>query len=90
LDLDLDCFIVRWRNYYRFPWPDEVFEKEFLAPSSYQTTLEWTGKGFLNGLVNKASLLTIAREPYCCGSKTKATEILGKVNHFLFDDKLSI
>lgn len=90
LDLDLDCFIVRWKGCYRFPWPDEVFKKEFLVPSRYQTTLEWTGKDFLNGLVNKAALLTIAREPYCCGGETKATQILGKVNHFLFDDKLSI
>jgi len=40
--------------------------------------------------MNKAALITIAREPDFCGGETKATQILGKVNHFLFDDKLSI
>jgi len=89
LDLDLDCFIVRWKGY-RFPWPDEVFKKEFLVPLNYRTTSGWTGKDFLNGLVNKAALLTIAREPDFCDGDTKVTQILGKVNHFLFDDELSI
>ena len=90
LDLDLDCFIVRWKGCYRFPWPDEVFKKEFLVQSKYQTTLGWTGKDFVDGLVKRAALLTIAREPYCCGDDTKANQVLGKVNHFLFDDELLI
>ncbi len=89
LDLDLDCFIVHWRSY-RFPWPDEVFEKEFPISSKYQDTSGWTGKDFLNGLINKAALITIAREPDFCDGETKAIEILGKVNQFLFDGKLSI
>jgi len=90
LDFDLDCFVVRWKGCYRFPWPDEVFKKEFLLQSKYQTTLGWTGKDFLNGLLNKAALLTIAKEPKFCGGDTNANQVLSKVNHFLFDDKLSI
>jgi hypothetical protein len=90
LDLDLDFFIVKWKGCYRFPWPDEVFKKEFLVQSKYQTTLGWTGKDFVDGLVKMAALLTIARESYCCGGKIKANEVLGKVNHFLFDDEISI
>ncbi len=89
LDIDLDCFVLRCEGY-RFPWPDEVFIKEFLVPSKYQTTSGWTGKDFLNGLVNKTALLTIAREPDFCGGDTKATKILCKVNQFLFDYKLLI
>lgn len=85
LDFDLDYFTVKWRAYC-FPWPDEVFKKEFLV----QSNSGWTGKDFLNGLINKAALLTIAREPDFCGGDTKATEILGKVNRFLFDNKLLI
>lgn len=90
LDFDLDFFIVRWKGCYRFPWPAEVFKKEFLVQSKYQTTLGWTGKDFLDGLVSRAALLTIAREPYCCGNNTKANQVLGKVNHYLFDNKLQI
>jgi len=89
LDFDLDCFIVRWRGYH-FPWPEEVFKKEFPAPLNHRPTSGWTEKGFLNGLINKAALVTIAREPDFCGGETKATEILGKVNRFLFDNKLLI
>lgn len=90
LDLDLDFFIVKWKGCYRFPWPDEVFENEFLEQSTYQTTKGWTGKNFVDGLVKTAALLTIAREPSCCGGKIKANEVLGKVNHFLFDNKLNL
>jgi len=89
LDFDLDCFIIQWKCY-RFPWPDEVFIKEFLKPSNHRTKLRWTGKGFLDGLINKAALITIAREPVFCGGDTKANQVLSKVNHFLFDDKLLI
>lgn len=90
LDLDLDCFIVRWKGCYRFPWPDEVFKKEFRVQSKHQTTLGWTGKDFVDGLVNRAALLTIAREPDCCGNNKKANQVLGKVNYYLFDNKLPI
>ena len=89
LDIDLDCFVVRWKGY-RFPWPDEVFEKEFLSPSECDSTKEWTGKRFFNALVSRAALVTIARESKCCGGDKKADQILSKVNHFLFDDKLTI
>jgi len=90
LDLDLDFFIVRWKGCYRFPWPDEVFKKEFLVQSKYQSGSLWTGKDFLDGLMNKAALITIAKEPHFCGGKIKANQVLGKVNHFLFDNKLNL
>lgn len=89
LDFDLDCFVIRWKGYL-FPWRDEVFEKEFLTPSKHFSTKEWTGKRFLDALVNRAALLTIARESEYCGGNKKADQILSKINHFLFDGKLSI
>jgi len=88
LDFDLDCFVINWRDYL-FPWPDEVFEKEFFTPSTHWSTEGWTGKKLLDELVSRAALLTIARESKSCGNGEKADQILGKVNHFLFDDKLS-
>ena len=89
LDFDLDCFMVHWRGY-KFPWPEEVFKKEFLAPLNHRTMSGWKGKDFIKGLINKAAIVTIAREPDFCGGETKATEILGKVNLFLFDDMLNL
>jgi hypothetical protein len=89
LDFDLDCFMVHWRGY-KFPWPDKVFEKEFQGTLIHQSTSVLTGKDFINGLINKAALVTIAREPDFCDGEKKANEILGKVNHFLFDDKLNL
>ena len=89
LDFDLDYFMVRWRGYH-FPWPDEVFKKEFRSSSKYQSDSLWTGKDFLNGLMDKAALLTIAREPKFCGGNKKANQVLDKVNQFLFDNKLLI
>jgi hypothetical protein len=89
LDFDLDCFVMTWKDY-TFPWPDEVFEKEFLHKSKYWSTEGWSGKKFLDGLVNRAKLLTIAREPKFCGGDKKANVTISKVNNFLFDNKLSL
>ncbi len=89
LDFDLDCFMVDWKDY-TFPWPDEVFINEFHKSSNYWSTKGWTGKRFFDELLKRANLITIAKEPECCGGKKKADKILKKVNHFLFDNMLSI
>jgi hypothetical protein len=88
LDFDLDCFAVRWRDYL-FPWPDEVFEREFLEPSGYWTVEGRTGQDFVHGLISKAGLVTIAREPNHCGGDEKADEILRKLNRYVFDGQLT-
>lgn len=89
LNIDLDCFRVEWSDYY-FPWPDEVFEKEFEATSNYNPTRGWSGKSFFQALVNRAGLITIARESRCCGGGEKSDVILKKLNNFLFDNKLKM
>jgi hypothetical protein len=88
LDFDLDCFVISWRDYI-FPWPDEVFQREFFTQSKYWSTDGWTGRMFLNELVNRAARLTFARESQFCGGSKKAEEVFSKVNRFLFDNKLS-
>jgi len=89
LDFDLDCFVIRWNRFhtYNFPWPDEVFEKEFLAPTYEEG---WSGKTFVANLIARAGLVTIAREPGFCGGEEKCNAVLAKVNRYLFDEKLSI
>lgn len=94
LDFDLDCFSCYCMNEYTIPWHDDVFVEEFLTRSTHDATRGWTGKKFLSGLIGRAGLLTIAREPGSCGGpkhgEKYADYILERVNHFLFDDNLSL
>lgn len=54
----------------------------------YDTTEGWSGKNFFDKLVTRAGLITIAAEPKHCGGPRKSMEILGKVNSYLFDNRL--
>lgn len=91
LDFDLDCFTLTClKRKYTFPWPDEVFEKELLADSHYYSTEGWSGKAFVQQLIDRAGLVVIAREERCCGDQQKADKVLRKLNHLLFDDRLRI
>ncbi len=73
LTMDLDCFVVDWRNYL-FPWPEEVYRDKFMTASTYCSTRGWTGKRCFHGLLKQAGTVDIAREPSCCGGR-------GKVSH---------
>lgn len=84
LDFDLDCFAVPWREYV-FPWPDEVFEAEFIKPSTYSTTEGMSGQTFVLGLAQKGGLITIATEPRHCGGVEKAAHILDRFSHYVLD-----
>jgi len=84
LDIDLDYFDIVWKNY-QVPWPDELFVKEFLSTSEYIWNQGWTGKMFLNQLIDHAGALTIVRN----SEDEEMTEnIMRKVNHYLFDNRL--
>jgi hypothetical protein len=87
LSIDLDYFAVGWDDY-TFPWPDEVFERELLAASDYWSTQGWTGKAFVQGLVEKAGLVAICRESACTGGPEKSRLILSKLDQRVFDGKL--
>lgn len=92
LSIDLDCFVGRIvvSKEYFLPWPDEIFKDQFYSRSGYYATKGWSGKAFFDGLVEKAGLLTIAREPQHCGGNEKSNIVLRNVNRFLFDGKLLI
>jgi hypothetical protein len=91
LDIDLDCFTMKWviGQEYIFPWPDDIFVREF-ATEFGQWPIKWSGKMIFNKLVEKAALITIAREEDFCGGKEKCDHILKKANHYLFDDHLQV
>lgn len=88
LDFDLDCFTLTWRGYV-LPWPDEVFRKEFTEPSQQWGTIGLTGKDFIVGLLRKAGVVTIAREPVCCGGMDKAIQVLASLDRYLLDGVLA-
>lgn len=87
VSIDLDCFVVRWGDY-RFPWPCEVFEREFGEISSYWSTQGWSGASFLRALVGRAGILAICREPRFTGGPQKSDVILSRLNKFAFNGEL--
>ena len=90
LDFDLDCFLMIWKGYY-FSWAEKVFEGELLPQSSYYTTSGWSGQKFIHGLIEKAGLVTIARESEMFRGENKLVEeILQRVNYYMFDNQLGI
>ncbi|MDD4818902.1 MAG: hypothetical protein PHH27_01850, partial [Candidatus Colwellbacteria bacterium] len=86
-DIDLDAFIMQWSDFI-FPWPDEVFEKWFHEKSTYDPTYGWSGFSFIEHLISQSGLITVAREPGCCGGEEKAEEILSKLNKHMFKNDL--
>jgi hypothetical protein len=89
LDIDLDAFVMCWSDYV-FPWPEEVFEDRFLKLSNSVNAEGWTGKWMFQELLQRVGLLTVAREPQCCGGQKKAREVWRKMNKFLFDGGLKV
>lgn len=88
VDFDLDCFAIYWEAFV-IPWPDEVFKEWFCKPSEYRTTAGLSGQDFMDGLMQGAGLITIAREATCCGGKKKAAEIFEKLNRYVFGSQLN-
>jgi hypothetical protein len=43
---------------------------------------------FIKGLISKAGVIAVAREPRHCGGEAKADSILERLNHYLFADSL--
>lgn len=86
-DIDLDYFAIIWDDY-TFPWPEEIFEREFLEPSQQYTTIGRTTQDFFVALLGRAGLVTVSTEPRHCGDGDldgpKVTYILDRLNQFGF------
>ena len=92
-DIDLDYFAIPWADYL-FPWPDEIFESEFLTPSKQYTTQDMTTRDFFLGLLDRAALLTVATEPRHCGDGDqegpKVASILRRLNSYAFNGRMEL
>jgi hypothetical protein len=58
------------------------------AISEYFTTNGRNRQSFIRGLISKAGVLTVAREPSCCGGEEKSDRILASLNKYVFDGNL--
>ncbi|MGJ5819808.1 hypothetical protein [Paludibaculum fermentans] len=92
-DIDLDYFAIPWEQYI-LPWTEEIFRHEFLTPSRQHTTQGLTARDFMDGLLDRAALLTIATEPRHCGDGElegpKVASILNGLNNFAFEGRMDI
>jgi hypothetical protein len=92
-DIDLDYFAINWDDY-TFPWPEEIFRREFLEPSQYYTTMGRTTQEFFQGLLGRAGLVTISTEPRHCGDGdldgSNVRFILDHLNQFGFGGRLRL
>jgi len=89
LNIDLDCFVMDWDNYL-FPWEDIVFRDRFIKDNSYGAASGWTGQRFVQSILERSNLLTIATEPKCCGGFEKAEVIQKRILRYMFNSKLIV
>ena len=76
LDFDLDCFSTDVLGYTRV-WPEDIFCQEYVENEK----VYW----FMKQLIHRASLITISREPGCCGGFGESFKILSYLNKYFFE-----
>ena len=81
LDFDLDCFTTDCRDK-TYAWPEYIFREEFCPKDNYEFRI------FLEQLIHNSSIITICREPECCGGIGESNKILGYLDYYLFDNAL--
>lgn len=80
LDFDLDCFITECKDH-TFAWPEKIFWEEYGA-------FDPKCSSFMQQLISRASLITICKEPQCCGGIGESNKILGYLDRYLFNGTL--
>ena len=83
LDFDLDVFTVPWDTY-AVPFTDSVFVGEFHQPVQTPSCGGLLPFTFMKALIDRASLVTIARESGHCGGGDHADLIMRCVERWLF------
>lgn len=85
LDFDLDCFSGQFRNKH-IAWPEEMFETELRKRVGYDSISPYN---FITQLIDSSQLVTICREPNCCGGIGEANKILSYLDKYLFESSLN-
>lgn len=80
LDIDLDCFTGEIREK-TMRWPEQFFFNEFMG--NHKT------RRFITALIERASFVTISREPGCCGGMGESNKILQYIDRHWFEGALN-
>ena len=76
LDFDLDCFTTECEDTV-YAWPEAIFwEKYCNNQESFH---------FMRQLINRSTIITICREPKCCGGLGESNKILGYLDNYFFN-----
>ena len=76
LDFDLDCFTTECENNV-YAWPEAIFREKYYDNEEV--------RHFMHKLINRSTIITICREPTCCGGLGESNKILGYLDHYFFD-----
>lgn len=79
LDFDLDCFTTDCEGK-QYAWPEMIFKEKYYDNENVHY--------FMYNLINRSSLITICREPQCCGGIGESNKILGYLDKYFFDCQL--
>lgn len=79
LDFDLDCFTTECREK-TYAWPEDIFRMEYIE--------DYGVRYFMETLLDRASFITICREPDCCGGIGEANKILNYLDKYFFGGAL--
>lgn len=76
LDFDLDCFTTECENNV-YAWPEAIFREKYYDNEEV--------RHFMHKLINRSTIITICREPTCCGGLGESNKILGYLDYYFFD-----
>jgi len=76
LDFDLDCFTTECENNV-YAWPEAIFREKYYENEEVQY--------FMHKLINRSTIITICREPACCGGLGESNKILGYLDRYFFN-----
>ncbi len=76
LDFDLDCFTAECEDK-TYAWPEEIFKKKYV----YNEDVQY----FMRRLIERSTIITICREPVCCGGLGESNKILGYLDKYFFE-----
>ena len=79
LDFDLDCFTTECCSK-RYAWPERIFKEKYVNNATVYS--------FVKNLIRRSSIITICREPDCCGGIGESNKILSYLDCYLFDGVL--
>ncbi len=79
LDFDLDCFATDCLDR-TIAWPETIFYDKYVG--------DFKVRSLMNRLIADATLITICREPNCCGGIGESNKLLSYLDKYFFNEGL--